>query len=67
MKTNWFITLLIAGSILFSAAAAFAAMPKAGDTAPLFEGQDQDGKGKSHCQKESCTRRSWICSVQRAM
>ena len=44
MKTNWFSMSLIAGSILFSAAAAFAAMPKAGDTAPLFEGQDQDGK-----------------------
>ena len=35
---------LIAGSILFSAATAFAAMPKAGDAAPLFTGQDQDGK-----------------------
>jgi peroxiredoxin Q/BCP len=35
---------LIAGSILFSAATTFAAMPKAGDTAPTFEGQDQDGK-----------------------
>ena len=44
MKTNWFTTLLIAGSILSSAATAFAAMPKVGDTAPLFEGQDQDGK-----------------------
>ncbi len=44
MKTNWFTTLLIAGSILFSAAATFAAMPKAGDVAPSFAGQDQDGK-----------------------
>jgi peroxiredoxin Q/BCP len=44
MKTNWFATVLIAGSILFSAAATFAAMPKVGDTAPSFEGQDQDGK-----------------------
>ena len=44
MKTNWFATLLIAGSILFSAAATFAAMPKVGDAAPSFEGQDQDGK-----------------------
>jgi len=44
MKTNGFATLLIAGSILFSAAAGFAAMPKTGDAAPLFEGQDQDGK-----------------------
>ena len=44
MKINWFATLLIAGSILFSAATAFAAMPKVGDAAPSFEGQDQDGK-----------------------
>ena len=44
MKTNWFTALLIAGSILSSAATAFAAMPKVGDTAPLFEGQNQDGK-----------------------
>ena len=44
MKTNRFTTLLIAGSILFSAATTFAAMPKAGDTAPLFTGRDQDGK-----------------------
>jgi peroxiredoxin Q/BCP len=43
MKTNRFTTLLIAGSILFSAAAAFAAMPQAGDAAPSFEGRDQDG------------------------
>ena len=44
MKSNWFSMSLIAGSILFSAATAFAAMPKAGDAAPLFTGQDQDGK-----------------------
>jgi peroxiredoxin Q/BCP len=44
MKMNLLNTLLIAGSILFSAATAFAAIPKAGDTAPLFTGQDQDGK-----------------------
>jgi thioredoxin-dependent peroxiredoxin len=44
MKTNWFSSLLIAGSILFSAATALAAIPKAGDPAPLFTGQDQDGK-----------------------
>ena len=44
MKVNWFVTSLIAGSILFSAAAAYAAVPKAGDAAPSFEGQDQDGK-----------------------
>jgi peroxiredoxin Q/BCP len=44
MKTNWFISLLTIGSILFSATATFAAVPKAGDKAPLFTGQDQDGK-----------------------
>src|SRR5208282_6772378 len=37
--------LLVAGSMLVSATAAVqAAMPKVGDTAPLFTGQDQDGK-----------------------
>jgi peroxiredoxin Q/BCP len=44
MKTNWFTNLLVIGSILFSTAATFAAVPKAGDQAPLFTGQDQDGK-----------------------
>ena len=44
MKTICFTNLLVAGSILFSAATTFAAIPKAGDTAPLFTGQDQDGK-----------------------
>jgi len=44
MKMNLLKTLLIAGSILFIAAPVFAAVPKAGDTAPLFTGQDQDGK-----------------------
>ncbi len=48
MKTNWFTSLLVIGSILFSTAATFAAdapaVPKAGDKAPLFTGQDQDGK-----------------------
>ena len=44
MKINHLTNLFAAGSILFSAATAFAAMPKAGDTAPLFTGQDQDGK-----------------------
>jgi len=44
MKINGFTALLIAGSILFSAAATFAAMPNAGDAAPAFEGQNQDGK-----------------------
>jgi peroxiredoxin Q/BCP len=44
MKTNCFISLLVIGSLLFSAATTYAAIPKAGDTAPLFTGQDQDGK-----------------------
>lgn len=44
MKTNCFTPLLVAGSILCSATATFAAIPKAGDTAPLFTGRDQDGK-----------------------
>ncbi|MGA2242641.1 MAG: peroxiredoxin [Verrucomicrobiota bacterium] len=44
MKTNCYASLLVAGTILFSAATTFAAVPKAGDTAPLFTGQDQDGK-----------------------
>ena len=44
MKTNWFLTLSIAASILFSAATTFAAIPKVGDTAPQFTGTDQDGK-----------------------
>jgi peroxiredoxin Q/BCP len=34
----------IATALLFSATAVFAAMPKVGDTAPTFTGQDQDGK-----------------------
>jgi peroxiredoxin Q/BCP len=45
MKTNWLKNLLVAGSMLLSATAAVeAAMPKVGDPAPLFAGQDQDGK-----------------------
>jgi peroxiredoxin Q/BCP len=44
MKMNLLNALLIAGSILFIAAAVFAAVPQAGDPAPLFTGQDQDGK-----------------------
>jgi peroxiredoxin Q/BCP len=44
MKMNLLNTLFIAGSILFIAVPVFAAVPKAGDTAPLFTGQDQDGK-----------------------
>jgi peroxiredoxin Q/BCP len=44
MKIKIFSTLLLAAGIVFSAATTFAAMPKAGDTAPLITGQDQDGK-----------------------
>jgi peroxiredoxin Q/BCP len=44
MKTNCLTNLVIIGSILFSATATFAAVPQAGDKAPLFTGQDQDGK-----------------------
>ena len=35
---------LLLASLLISATTIFAAMPKAGDTAPLIAGQDQDGK-----------------------
>ena len=44
MKIKIFSTLLLAAGIVFSAAPTFAAMPKAGDTAPLIAGQDQNGK-----------------------
>ena len=44
MKTHCLTSLFVIGSILFSGMAAFAAIPKAGDQAPLFTGQDQDGK-----------------------
>ncbi|MGA2787087.1 MAG: peroxiredoxin [Verrucomicrobiota bacterium] len=44
MKMNLLQAVLIAGSILFIAVPALAAMPKTGDTAPPFTGQDQDGK-----------------------
>jgi peroxiredoxin Q/BCP len=44
MKINLLGILFIAGSVLFSIAAVQAAMPRAGDAAPLFAGQDQDGK-----------------------
>ena len=44
MKTNCLTSLFVIGSILFSTAATFAAVPKAGDKAPVFTGQDQDGK-----------------------
>jgi len=35
---------LLLASLVATTATAFAAMPKAGDTAPAFAGQDQDGK-----------------------
>jgi len=44
MKTNCLASLLVICSILFSTAATFAAVPKAGDKAPIFTGLDQDGK-----------------------
>ena len=45
MKINWINNLFLAGSMLVSAAAAVqAAIPRVGDVAPLFTGQDQDGK-----------------------
>src|SRR5271167_1899051 len=44
MKTNRFANLLIASSLLLLATATLAALPAVGDPAPLFAGQDQDGK-----------------------
>ena len=44
MKIKLLPTLLAATAILFSAATTFADMPKAGDTAPLITGTDQNGK-----------------------
>lgn len=44
MKTKLAAALLIAGSVLFAASPLRAEMPRAGDTAPLFQGQNQDGK-----------------------
>lgn len=44
MKTNLIATLAIAGLTLLSASIHAAQMPKVGDTAPIFSGQDQDGK-----------------------
>ena len=44
MKINWLKNLLVAGSMLFTAAALQAAMPKVGESAPRFTGQDQDGR-----------------------
>jgi peroxiredoxin Q/BCP len=44
MKLTLLAGLLVVGSILFFTFKASAATPKAGDTAPLFTGVDQDGK-----------------------
>ena len=44
MKMNLLNALLIISSTLFFSVPVFAAMPKAGDAAPLFAGHDQDGK-----------------------
>ena len=44
MKTNWLLPLLITVAIVSSAVTTFAAMPKVGDTAPLFTGTAQNGK-----------------------
>jgi peroxiredoxin Q/BCP len=44
MQTSGFTTLLAISSILLLAVTTFAALPKAGDIAPLFTGQNQDGK-----------------------
>ena len=44
MKITLLTKLLAACSILFTTAAVHAAMPAAGDAAPLFTGTDQDGK-----------------------
>jgi len=44
MKLNWLKPLSIAVAMLFpTTTALLAAMPKVGDAAPLFAGQDQDG------------------------
>jgi thioredoxin-dependent peroxiredoxin len=44
MKLTLIAGLLIIGSILFFTVKTSAAIPKAGETAPLFTGTDQDGK-----------------------
>jgi peroxiredoxin Q/BCP len=41
MKTK--LTTTLAAAVIFSAATIFAAMPKVGDTAPAFDGKDQNG------------------------
>jgi peroxiredoxin Q/BCP len=45
MKTKFFLTTWLFASVLgFNAGSVWAGMPAVGDKAPLFEGQDQDGK-----------------------
>ena len=44
MKTSLILALLVVAGALLIAVKARADLPKAGDTAPLFTGQDQDGK-----------------------
>lgn len=44
MKTNRSLTVLLAAAVLFTTVRTFADMPKAGDTAPLISGLDQNGK-----------------------
>jgi thioredoxin-dependent peroxiredoxin len=44
MKITLYVAFIIIVAIIFMAQSARADMPKAGDRAPLFTGQDQDGK-----------------------
>jgi len=44
MKTNFFTMLAVASLTLLSVSVHAAPMPKVGDAAPLFTGQDQEGK-----------------------
>src|SRR6204780_3095473 len=44
MKIKLLPALLTVTAIIFSASTVFAGMPKAGDTAPSFEGKDQNGR-----------------------
>ncbi len=44
MKFTLLVGLIVVASVLFFAFKASAEIPKAGDTAPLFTGRDQDGK-----------------------
>jgi peroxiredoxin Q/BCP len=44
MKMTFFIAMLLIAGMVLLVSKSSAAMPKAGDTAPLFTGKDQDGK-----------------------